>query len=481
MSRIYSLTINGTEVKDACRSLEGEIELNVLPAKCKATFITSRLSALITPAVGQSAVLDLYYASGLNGVAIRGTVAKIQPVGRLTEITIESVGSDMAMMLEEGADWYAYSSSNDIGWAFRYIIEHNTAYTGSVYPATVGYALTGFSPNKHKKTTLLRRLMQMSKVGTSEPYVFFAHTQASYPVYCSPLGYYTSTANNTLTVGDNIIGRPEWNNGDSDIVNTIVIRYKGGNVTMTDATSIATYGVKHGGVIDAPEISTLADAQQLGVGFLAEWANPRPSVKLKAKWDTYQYAGGNSLAINKKFTINDAAAGKSGVVMTLVKIRYKWPSNCDELTLGSVPFVTADMIGDLDSRVASLENANQGIQVRNVASDTVKLSHDASAATSSTTMAKVKTITVTGGLDAFYRVKVTASCGAPYYTQLFKNGSPIRPRVSSAGFNHDIAIPLSPGDTLEAWAMTSNGSYPVTLTNFRVCYDATTTPTYANG
>jgi hypothetical protein len=471
--KLNSLQLNGQEVKTKVMSFDFGGALNTLPNTLSMTFLRPKLESAVTPALNQ--VVSLFLTNGnatpVNYSPFHGYISKISPSSRFTTIEAVSGGYQLTRLTEESNDWNRQYSSRDIADVMKWVIQNGTGQTQS-RSGTVGQNETGFKTNRQDKASLLRTLCMMSYKSPAKPFVFYQSGTTANEVHCEPFG---TDGSYTLTVGTQIIGRPQWTDYADEIVNDLTVKYNGGQYSASDSTSITNYG-RRKGTFYVYNIDNAADATLIANMILYEWKDPRTRCMANVNWKYIDDPHFAHMVLNKKYTTTDSQAGKTSVVLVCTGWQLHWPSGIMTLTLGNIPFLTSDLVHDIESKVANVDRYFDK-PVANVASANARHSHNAIVSIPSTQWGKQKTITFTQGLAASFRVhfEIRQSNGANWaFGQVFKNGAALgtfrsTQSVAYVGFDEDFVLPLSAGDTLELWA--GNDTSTSYCQNFQVLYD----------
>ena len=486
--KLKSFTIGGNEVSLlGLRTLQIDGAINKIPNTFKATFLTSKvhLTSDITTMVGKPAIIYLTNgnATPADYCIFNGSVNQANPTAHTIEVQGVSDGFILSRIYENGNAWGSSYGNAKITSAMRYVIEaSSTGLTQSLSAASTN-SVTGFSTNSQDKTSLLRYLMQMSySAAQGAPYVFYQSPTVSgalsaNKIRCEPFGYNNGTTY-TANVGVQMAGRPTWTNYSEEIINDITVYYNGGYYNLTDATSIATYGLRKSTYTNYC-IDNATDADLIANTILWEWKNPKTTAVCDFLWSYLNDPAKDFPLLNKNFTVTDAMAKRTAVAMTSIAYSLKWPSGICRLTLGNIPFMFTDLLRDVVTRV---RNGEIYATYPGAANTTLQNSHDAVANTNSVTPVKLKTITFTNGLPINYLVKFDMACTGSDtgYAQLYLNGTPLGPLLGTSNFaGYDTEPPagtyitkrLAAGDALQLYAFNDTGGAKITyVKNFRVYY-----------
>jgi hypothetical protein len=269
-----------------------------------------------------------------------------------------------------------------------------------------------------------------------------------------------------------------WQKDENQIINTVTVNYANGRYIATDAGSISTYGTRNM-IINRPDISATAEATLMANQFIFYFKAPLELIKAKVLHDSL-FSGTHYHVLNQKYTLTDATVDKTSQgPYTCIKHVLHYPSFIDELTFGMPYTTTQSLLSDITAALTWL-NVNS---FYNRASDIVRHSLDAEASTASTSYTKLKTITFSAGLSAWYRVKFdlkTSNGSYLAYGKVYKNGVAIGGEFSTYTTAYytctqNYGYFLEAGDTLELWVHAQAvGGATAYVQNFRICYDTGT-------
>ena len=479
MTRINAFTINGASQKAAMRNVRVTSEVNVPAQILTASLLSPVLTA--TPVVGQAVNLKANNGAGTAYDVFHGLVTKVDETGHTINIEAQSHGMILNRLLQTNNDW-ADLYGTDLTLVLRHVIESDSSGLSASYSMATTRGLSQWTPNRHSKTECMKRIIQLSQIGSYRPWVFYQSGGAlAGKVRLEKL---MSEAGPALTTGEtgNIIGRPKWESFTDELINDIIVKYADGIYQTTDATSIATYGRK-AQTIYRPDMG-LTDVTALAQNILYDWKNPRQRVTAEVLWTAINNpATANYPVLAKSYSVTDGYTGYTGTLAG-IKWVFKWPGLTDTLVLGSTAANTAEY---LRSTTEFLNDVNRYGITANAASDVAVASHDAAVSFTNSGYAKLKTIRFTNGLRPSYRVKWDVVCitpGARALVKIYRTNTPLTTyQMNTSGtwqtYYFDLSTPLDAGETLELWAKVYDvaGAW---VRNFRVCQTSImTAPPYS--
>lgn len=162
------------------------------------------------------------------------------------------------------------------------------------------------------------------------------------------------TANIPMSIDNGLISDVVWNDDAMRVLNDITIKYTGGSVMASDATSISTYGTQSS-IICRPDIDNSTDAQALANSLVSVLKDLRISCVATCDWDYIQRAADSTTAVNRVFDITDPHTGYT-TALPLKEVIISYPSMFCECVFDTLALNTSDYGITIENRVQSLES-----------------------------------------------------------------------------------------------------------------------------
>lgn len=210
---------------------------------------------------------------------------------------------------------------------------------------------------------VLQRLSLLSAWSSGAPTVFAPDRTGYNKVFLEPWASGAGGSVVTLSHANrDLVGRLSVQGPSADnVVNSVTVNYATGTTTITDAASIAKWGVR-AITVNAPEMSESsgkpldANVQRVAQGILALYAEPSTIITARVRHHATihsSYASGADYqrAVNRKFTLVDAFTGKTYSNVVCVGHTWDWPRDIDTLVFSD----KAPRLSDLSATLASTE------------------------------------------------------------------------------------------------------------------------------
>jgi hypothetical protein len=473
MTHISELNLDGVNCKNALTRGLLTKRLNAVNV-LNLTFAKPVLDSLLDGVDIDDNIELIILGNDSNGASFydsqfQGMITSANPRGRTIEIEAKASGKALPERIYDGGMWGTVDA----------VVEALTEYTAGLtftnlaYPTETGLSITKMYGLNQDCLTLLNRCCDMSVNPPSPRWVFFQDGRSMNYLNWDRFGRESSGI--ILSNKTNVCGNPIWRESTNEMCNEVTIFFSGGVLRDSNNTSISIYGT-HARTYHINAIDNKNDAQLVADMILYDYAYPRELITLKAKHEKLVPDQNNPEILNKTYYITDLAVNKSSGPYAVLEEKMILPFCVSDFTLGNIYQDMVHYEKTLDRRIQELERSRPSLY----ASNTVRATHAAYVATSSTTYAKLKTVTLTNGLPIIYRVAVDmrSATGTTVWIAVYRNGvaTGFEASSSSTGWAEkqwDIAITLLAGDTLEIWGKAPLGG-TCEVQDFELRYDHAT-------
>lgn len=148
-----------------------------------------------------------------------------------------------------------------------------------------------------------------------------------------------------------LISVPMWSDGRDRVVNHVIVKYRTGEVSAEDATSIATH-TRRTTTLYRPEILSSADAQNVADTILFFLKNPAESCRAKIALDDTLVR--SRMAGLTTFRVIDEISGKDKN-MIIREMVYSFPDLTADVFFDTIGLSTEEYQATADARIATLE------------------------------------------------------------------------------------------------------------------------------